>query len=1156
MTGKSSHKKLSVQRLPLLSFSLGLLVSFTASASNLENTSHQFNAKSTISLNESYKKVVSDNNEVATYIVQMSSPAVASYKGGISALSATNPASIGVKSLDVNSSASKRYSQFLQDNQKEMIAGCEQAFGREINVKYKYQHAFNGVAMEMNEQEAKALATLPTIASVSKERIEYPLTDSGPKWIGAPSIWRGDDDDDRRKHFKHKKRHDNDDDDNDKKGRRHHDDDDDDQRGSMGEGAVVAILDTGINHDHPSFADIGGDGYDHTNPLGSGNYIPGSYCDTNPDFCNDKIIGAWDMVQSPDDPTSPEDSAGHGSHTASTTAGNVLQSATMYAPTTELSTKISGVAPHANIIVYDVCVDGCPGSALLAAINQVVIDASALPNGIQALNFSISGGTQPYSDAIELGFLNATAAGIYVAASAGNSGPGPETVAHNSPWVSTTAAMTHNRKIVNNLVGLSSDSSPMADITGGGFTAGYGPASIVYAGNFPTANGSANDGTPEQCLEPFPAGHFNGEIVVCDRGSIARVAKGENVLAGGAGGFILTNAAANGESVVGDPHVLPGIHLGFSNGELLKNWLASNTNTMGSIAGYSLDMSKSNGDIVAGFSSRGPNTNIDILKPDVGAPGVDIMAAVSSDGVTPSPEFAFYSGTSMSSPHNAGSGALISMVTDWTPYEIKSALMMTAKSKKMFKDDGVTPADAFDVGAGRIRLNKVLRSGLVLSETPANFLAADPDQGGDPRTLNIASMQDSNCVRNCSWTRVVTHTGEKHGHWKLSGKSDTMKVHVSPKHISLRQGESATITITADTTLAPEGWNFGSIKLKSSGDRYEDLHMPIAVNTKRSTSMNLTKTVDKATAIKGDMLNYEISVTNGQLADMISVHDMLPKGVSLVEDSVVTTLTNGSEVSPVNINGDELDWSFFLDPGSLDLQNSSAPFGYFSLGAFGVAPFGCPAECDDGGFLLNVPAFDFNGQTYSSVIWSVNGTLEIGTASGAAASASPQAFPDQTAPNNIIAPYWSDLNLSAGGNWYVAVLNAGPRQFIIFEWEDVPFFGDPATSTFQIWIEAGTENIWVTYADLPLTPQSLTVGVENEDGTVGASYFHNGDGVEPMVGVDLQVSRAIGGKATLSFQGELEKCRGRKGKTKVNEVHMTSGSSSEMAYVTTSCKRR
>lgn len=1068
------------------------------------------------------KKIAGNHKLKATYIVTMKQPSLAKYEGGISGLSATSPKALGEERLNVSSKASKDYRQFLQTNQKAFVHSCEQAFGHQINVKHKYQHVLNGMAMELTREEARVIAAMPEVISIQRERIEVPLTDAGPKWIGANKIYDGNN------RFS--------------------------IPGSQGEGAVIAILDTGINHDHPSFADVGGDGYDHTNPLGSGNYLPGSYCDSNPNFCNDKLIGAWDMVNDPiGDPGSPEDSNGHGSHTASTAGGNVINDATLNAPTTELMRKIAGVAPHANIIAYDVCVDGCPGSALLAAVEQVVIDASALPNGIQSLNYSISGGGDPYNDAVELAFLNATAAGVYVAVSAGNSGPGAQTVAHNSPWVSATAAMTHHRTMVNALSGLSSDDSPLADIQGLGFTASYGPAVIINSADleadFPGSTlcglGSIGDFNP-----PWPAGTFNGEIIACTRGTFGRVEKGANALAAGAGGFILMD---NGAGTVGDAHVLPGVHISQADGAVLATWLAGNANPVGSISGFSLDLDKSNGDVMAGFSSRGPNSAMDVIKPDIGGPGVSILAAISSDGITPAPEFGLLSGTSMSSPHNAGSGALIALLTDWSPYEIKSAMMMTANNDKMFKEDGITPTDPFDVGAGRMELRKVLQSGLVLSETQANFEAANPALGGDPKTLNIASMQDSNCLGTCSWTRTVTNETDDLIKWSLKGSSSgDFKVSVSPSMISLDGGESADITITAHTPLASDGWNFGSITLDPQASGYSMLSMPVAVKAVVSSNASLSKTVDKAVAAKGDTLNYEISVTNGQVVDTIDISDMLPEGVEYISGTATGVITDGFEVSPLTFVGNEMSWGFDLNVGSLNVETSGSPFGYFSLASLGVAPFGCPDDCDDGAFVLNVPSFDFNGQSYSDVIWSVNGTIEVGSASGLATSYFNQELPSSAAPNNILAPFWTDMNLGAGGNWYVAVLNAGPDAFTVYEWENVQLFGDPTAYTFQVWVQNGTSNVWFVYADLPTIPFFTTVGVENENGTVGDSYYTNGTGTVPVVGTDLTVNTSVGGTATVNFQAEMKGCS-TGGAIKVNEVIMLAGGVEDKAIAVTNC---
>lgn len=1127
------HTK-KVTTITLASLSLGSAMFASAADFRLSEQQPSRDSVKSVGPGKEGAKASVTEGDPSIYIVQFKDPAVAVYSGGINGLKATSPKATGARFLNVNTPESKNYAQYLAGNQASFEAQCEQAFGRDVAVTHTYKHALNAMAMELTAEEAKEMANMPDVKSVTRERQEVPLTDAGPKWIGAKDIWGG----------------------NNLLG----------IPGTMGEGAVVAILDTGINSDHPSFADIGGDDYDHTNPLGDRNYIPGSYCDkVNPLFCNDKLIGAWDMVKSPDeDPDAPQDSDGHGSHTASTTAGNVRKSATLFAPTTQLTRKISGVAPHANIIAYDVCIDSCPGAALLGALEQVLIDAAALPDGIHALNYSISGGNDPYNDDVELAFLNVTEAGVFVSTSAGNEGPGPSTTGHNSPWVINVAAMTHNRRIDNSLTGLTSDGASLADILGSGLTSGFGPAPIVYAGDFPTDNGSPNDTEPEQCLEPFPSGHFNGEIVVCDRGTIPRVDKGANVLAGGAGGFVLANAEANGEAVVADEHFLPGVHIGFSNGETLKSWIAAAVNPIAAIAGFSLNEDKANGDIMAGFSSRGPNLAIDILKPDVGGPGVSVFAA-QADGFTLAPEYQFLSGTSMSSPHNAGSGALLSLLTGWSPYEIKSALMMTANRSKSRKEDGVTPVDAFDVGAGRINVKNALRSGLVLDETGFNFVKANPDADGDPKTLNIASMQDGTCVGECSWVRTVTNKSGIDGTWRIDTRQKTggLKLTATPSEIVLGPGESADIHVSADTTLATPGWNFGELELRPDEAELTNLHMPVAVQTALSTSPNLTKTVDKDTAVEDDLLTYTISLANGQLGDNINLSDVVPEGLIAIASSVTETVTNGETSKPFGfVSATEATWSGRLARGGLELNSTtSAPSGFLPLADFGIAPQGCPSNCDDGGIILNVPTFVYNGQSYSDVIMSVNGTLQAGSDGELAATFANQNLPSGTPPNNIIAALWTDLNMGVDGDgaeWYVGVLGDGTTDFIIFEWNSIPLFGDPETTfSFQIWVEVGDSgNMWIVYGDMgDVSALDATVGVENDNGTVGDSVYFNGEGTAPVPGDALAVEQIVGGTATLTFQARADHCEGNSD-VKVNRVELSSGDAQENAIAVTKCRRR
>ncbi len=1114
------HKKSMSQALlsPALLALAILNVSFTliANAADLELTAAQPTAAGTLEGSQAGKP--SSN----VYIVQLNDPTVARYEGGIAGLSGTSNKVTGANVLDTNSAASRAYADYLSNNQSEFIEDCETAFGHKLNVSFQYQHVFNGVAVELSAEEAAMVAKSPMVKSINRERIEQPMTDVGPQWINADDIWGP-------------------------KGKGPH---------SQGEDIVIAILDTGINSGHPAYADVGGDGYDHANPLGSGNYLPGSYCDTvDPSFCNDKLIGAWSFVA---EAVTPEDSDGHGSHTSSTAGGNVTPDATLFAPTTSMTRDVSGVAPHANIIMYDVCVVGCPGAALLGAINQVVIDAAALPNGIHSLNFSIGGGGDPYGDPVEIGFLNATAAGVYVAASAGNAGPGPSTLGHQGPWVSTTAASTHNRAVENGVVSMGSDGGSLADISGLGFTAGLGSAPIINSadleGAFPGST-LCGLGTIGSFIPPWPAGTFNGEIVACTRGTFGRVEKGANVLAAGAGGYILMD---NGGGLVGDAHVLPAVHITQADGTVLAAWLAGNTNTVGSINGFSLDLDKANGDIVAGFSSRGPNTAVDVIKPDLTAPGVDILAAEAVGDAPPPDEYQIISGTSMSSPHNAGSGALLSAVRpNWTPYEIKSALMMTAETKKQYKEDGVTPADPFDVGAGRIDLKRAQDSALVLDETPANFLAADPSAGGDPKTLNLASMQDGNCVGTCSWTRTVKNVSGKKVSVKLKAKGPAgMKLTTNPKSLKLDPGESGSVTVTADSALAAPGWNFAELELKAKGPK---LHMPIAVLASNSSDSGvLTKTVDAADAEPGDVLNYEINITNGQLDGVIDMTDMLPDGLEFVAGSESSVVNNGTTLSPFSFSGGAMNWMGELDLGSLVLAPSgTSPAGYLPLSIFGIPPIGCPGSCDEGATIYNVPNFVYNGQTYNQVIWSVNGTLEAGVASLQSASFANQNLPDALPPNNLMAPLWADLDMTFSGDMRIGGLTDGFGTFYtIYEWSDIElwgFSGIDVKYSFQIWVTDGPSgDIWFTYGrvDHPHPPYGATVGVENNTGTLGSSNYYNGAGVPPAVGSHLKVLQTTGGTAQFNFQAEVDKCTDE---AIVNRADVTTMDASETAIAVTSC---
>ena len=214
------------------------------------------------------------------------------------------------------------------------------AFGHPVEAVYQYKNVLNAVAVRLEHAEALQAFNLPGVLTVYPDLIRQLETDIGPTLIGAPSIWEGETLD---------------------------------GSSTYGEGIIIGVIDSGINHAHPSFADVGNDGYDHTNPNGAGNYV--GVCDTDPlyaDFCNDKLIGGYDFTSS----GGPEDEDGHGSHTASTSAGNFVEVEIDDLAGGTFTVQISGVAPHANLIAYRVCDDagGCWTSATVAAVDQAIDD--------------------------------------------------------------------------------------------------------------------------------------------------------------------------------------------------------------------------------------------------------------------------------------------------------------------------------------------------------------------------------------------------------------------------------------------------------------------------------------------------------------------------------------------------------------------------------------------------------------------------------------------------------------------------------------------------------------------------------------------------------------------------------------------------------------
>lgn len=704
--------------------------------------------------------------------------------------------------FDADSAEAITYMETLRNQQADYLQAISDVLGRSPTVTHHYLVTHSGIAAWMTPVEANLVRDLAGVSSVERERIEQALTYRGPTFINADRIWDGSAVPDGV--------------------------------GTRGEGVIVGILDTGVDPAHPSFANVASCGHGDTQPNKLISYVDCTLSDSN-----GRCIG---LV--------PEDTQSHGSHVASTAAGNVLVAGEVE-PSPDPFDSISGVATCASIRSYKVCPDiSCPGSAIQAGMNHLLLDGD-----VSVMNFSISGGNNPWRDN-DRRKLDVVGSGVVVAASAGNTGPTDSNpvgeVNHLGPWVFTIAASTHDGKGSN---------VPTLSVSGPGTV----PEALL---GLPMIKGSAESGTipdgepftgkpirryidpagedAEGCVA-FPPNYFAGAVALIKRGGCTFAQKTANAELAGAEFIIIRNNEPGSLASwnAGTPTV-PAYSMSMEDGQAVADWIAQHPDT--SVVDFDFVASDGEGgDVLAGFSLRGPTPAPlhNLTKPDITAPGVNIFAAEPTTlGFTDG--YGFKSGTSMSGPHAAGAAALVRAVhPDWSAPEVKSAMMMTG-FQGGFKSDGSTPWDTDDVGSGRVDLAVAARAGLVMHETHDNFLAANPATGGDVRTLNLPALRAMDCTPSCSWTRTVRNTLGTASTWTASGGNAQVALSVSPSSFSFSgdTSETQTLTITATPQSDFEGRAFTEVVLSESAAQSPDLHLSVVVSADAAAGPVVTTTVD------------------------------------------------------------------------------------------------------------------------------------------------------------------------------------------------------------------------------------------------------------------------------------------------------------------------
>ncbi|KAI3693332.1 hypothetical protein L6452_33167 [Arctium lappa] len=611
----------------------------------------------------------------------------------------------GGRLLGVNGEKKDFYIVFLSDqsaNQESKTSthiGILSALkGSEFDAKeshvYSYTKSFNAFAAKLTESEARELSGMDGVQSVIMNRYRKLHTTRSWDFIGLPQTAR-------RKRFE--------------------------------SNIIVGVMDTGVTPQSDSFND---DGFGPPPAKWKGS------CRHFANFsgCNNKLIGAkyfkLDGIPDPNDILSPVDTDGHGTHTSSTAAGNLVRDAELFGLAKGTA---RGAVPSARVAMYKVCwaSSGCSDMDLLAGFDAAIHD------GVDVISISIGGLTGSYTnDTISVASFHAMNNGILTVASAGNDGPSFGSVANHAPWLLTVAASGIDRGFQSKVV-LGNGNI----VTGIGIN-GFEPKQKFYpitSGNDVAINTESKESAGFCIEETLDPSKVKGKLVQCKLGTWGSdsVIKG----LGGIGAIIESEMFLDTAQIF----MAPATMVNTTTGESISKYIHSTRSPSAVI--YKSEEVNVSAPFIATFSSRGPNPGTKhVLKPDIAAPGVDILASYTPlqtltglKGDTQYSKFTIMSGTSMACPHVAGTAAYVkSFHPNWSPAAIKSAIMTSARpmSKR------VNHEAEFAYGAGQLNPRRAVNPGLIYDMDNMSYVQFLCHEGYDGPS--IASLIGSKSKINCA----------------------------------------------------------------------------------------------------------------------------------------------------------------------------------------------------------------------------------------------------------------------------------------------------------------------------------------------------------------------------------------------------------------------
>ncbi|KAJ9680826.1 hypothetical protein PVL29_019979 [Vitis rotundifolia] len=580
---------------------------------------------------------------------------------------------------------------------QDVLSKCD-IVDTEESIVHSYTKSFNAFAAKLSEDEAQKISEMEGVVSVFPNRHHKLHTTRSWDFIGLTQT--------ARRQLK--------------------------QESNI----IVGVLDSGITPQSESFAD---DGFGPPPAKWKGSCGPFA----NFSGCNNKLIGAkyfkLDGKPSPEDILSPVDVEGHGTHTASIAAGNIVQNANLFGLKKGTA---RGAVPSARVAMYKVCwVTGptadCSDMDVLAGFEAAIAD------GVDVISISSSDDKLNYAEnSIAIGSFHAMKKGILTIASGGNEGPDESSILNNAPWILTVGASGIDRSFTNKVV-LGNGKT----FLGSGLSA-FDPKQK----NYPLVSGAdipktkADKEYSSFCVEgSLDPTKVKGKLVYCKQAigtpRVEFVVKG----LGGIGAIAESNDFPHNTQIF----TAPGTMINDTVGQAIDGYIHSTKTPSGVI--QRTEEVKIPAPFVASFSSRGPNpVSQHILKPDVVAPGVDILASYTPlrsltglKGDTQFSKFTIVSGTSMACPHVSGIAAYVkSFHPDWSPAAIKSAITTTAKPmSKRVNNDG-----EFAYGAGLVDPLRALSPGLVYDMNETSYIQFLCHEGLSGKSIGtIVGSKSVNC---------------------------------------------------------------------------------------------------------------------------------------------------------------------------------------------------------------------------------------------------------------------------------------------------------------------------------------------------------------------------------------------------------------------------